>query len=160
MRPPAETTDNVTGVPLDGDEGCIEDGTADCVVDEVEAFACCVLVDIVCDGCVPVDGRCAECLDDLSLVRGDSREDFCAARESNLNRGVAYATCPGVDQDRLVGAYIGSVDQAFPCSNGDEWSAAAWRMVSALGLCARRDKSAAMYSARVPCRPATPPTMP
>ena len=41
---PAKATDDMTGVAFDGDERSVEDGAAESVIDDVEAFACRVLM--------------------------------------------------------------------------------------------------------------------
>jgi hypothetical protein len=124
---PAEATDDVAGVELDGFEGSVEDGAAEGIVDDVKAEAHCVFGDVGVDGRVAIDGRGPKCFDEGALVSGDGGENFCAVGESDLYGSVADTTGSGVDEDGLCGVSfypsfdLSAVDEAFPCGDGDEW---------------------------------------
>jgi len=95
-----------------------------------------------------------------ALVVRNGGEYLCAACESNLHGGIAYSAYAGMNENGLSGVYLCAIDEAFHAVIVTSGIAADCRMVSVFGLCASSAASATMNSASVPCKPATPPTMP
>ena len=76
---PSEAAQRMAGVALDGGEGNVEGGSADGVVNDIEALACGVFSAVLLDrGGAVVDWCRAVVLDDFLLVGGDGGEDSCA----------------------------------------------------------------------------------
>src|SRR6201985_1685216 len=88
MRAPAEATDDVTEA-ADGLEGVVEACSADRVIDEIEALAAGMRLNIAFDALVPVAPRRAEAADVVGLGRPVDGMDIGADRLGDLDDDMA-----------------------------------------------------------------------
>src|SRR5277367_3853994 len=120
MRAPAERADNMAEAP-DRVERRIEGCAADGVVHDIETASVRVLPDIIFDALASVvDRRGAEALDQGQALRRSGREYLRAERPCDLDRDMADAAGPAMDQNLLAGADTSAIDQPFPCRDEDQ----------------------------------------
>ncbi len=132
---PAEAAEDMACVDSYGEEGGVEGGAADGVVDDVEAGAGGVLLEILLDGGgAVVDGAGSKVNDGVTLFRGDGGEDFGSGGFCELDGDVPDAARSGVDEDGLAGVYFGAVDEAFPGGDGDKGKSRGFRHGEGLRL--------------------------
>jgi hypothetical protein len=121
MGAPTETAYDVPGVTLHRGERCVDGGTSDGVVDDVEAFSIRVQSHVLFGReSTIVDRDGTEAFRNRSLLRRDCGEDLCAQSFCDLYGYVSDAACSGMYQNLLTAMHFGSIDEAFPCGDGDE----------------------------------------
>ena len=122
MGAPAKGTEDVTGVPAHGCEGCVDSWASDGVIYDVEPKAICESANVVFNraGAV-VDWSCAEAFDEMFFGRRDGSEHLGSEGTGDLDRHVADAA-GALDEYRLARTDPGAVDQTLPGGDDDEWT--------------------------------------
>src|ERR1700733_13987542 len=121
MGAPTETAYDVPSVTLHRGEGCVDGCTSNGVVDDVKALPIRVQCHVLFgreSAIVDRDGT--EAFRNRSLILRYGGKDLCAQNLCELYGYVSDAACSGMYQHLLTALYLGAIDDAFPCGDGDE----------------------------------------
>src|SRR5215813_3240484 len=121
MRAPSKATDYMSGIGLDGFEGCVNGRSAHSVINDIEALIFRVERDVLRRGkrmIVNADGT--EPPNNVFLFGRHSREDIGAKALRELNCDMSHAPGSRMDEHSLPLAHMRLINQPLPGGNRNE----------------------------------------